>query len=291
MTPASPPFFTPYGSSRDDDRGLAAAQLFDVRPRSHDDAAAAGPVRLADPLAAEDDPAGREVRALDVLAQTLDVDVRVVDHRHHPVDHLGEVVRRDVGRHADGDPRGSVDEQVGEPRREDRGLAAALVVVGDEVDGVRVDVAEQLGRDPREACLGVAHRRGGVVVDVPEVPLRVDERIAHRERLRHANEGVVDGRVAMRVVVLHHVADDARRLHPRPIRLQAALLHRIEDPAVHRLEPVAHVWKGARDDDAHRVVQEARAHLLLELAAFDAAGAEALEIRHRGSARPGRFAR
>ncbi len=87
----------------DDDRGLAAAQLLDVRARAHDDAAAAGAVRVADPAAADDERAGREVGALDVLHQALDVDLRVVDHRDDGVDRLAEMVRRHVRRHPHGD--------------------------------------------------------------------------------------------------------------------------------------------------------------------------------------------
>ena len=63
-----------------------------------------------------------------------------------------------------------------------------------------------------EARLGVALGGGRVVVDVAEVALRVDERVAERERLRHADEGVVDRLVAVRVVLPHHVADDAGAL-------------------------------------------------------------------------------
>ena len=104
---------------------------------------------------------------------------------------------------------------------------------------------------------------------LPEVALPVDERVAHRERLRETNQRVVDRDVAVRVVRAHHVADHARALEARPIRLQAGLVHRVEHAAVHRLQPVADVRKRPRDDHAHRVVEEARAHLLLELAGFD----------------------
>ncbi len=51
-------------------------------------------------------------------------------------------------------------------------------------------------------------------------------------------------------------------------------MHAVEHAPVHRLQPVAHVRQGARDDDRHRVVEEARAHLLLELARLDPARAE-----------------
>src|SRR5690606_42161076 len=56
---------------------------------------------------------------------------------------LAQIVRRDVGRHADGDAGGAVDEQVREARREHRGLLRAAVVVVLEVDGVLVDVAHR----------------------------------------------------------------------------------------------------------------------------------------------------
>jgi hypothetical protein len=42
------------------------------------------------------------------------------------------------------------------------------------------------------------------------------------------------------------------------------------------LEAVADVGQRAPDDDAHRVVEVARAHLLLELARLDPAAAERL---------------
>ena len=79
------------------------------------DPAASGRVRVADPAASEDHPSGREVRALHVLHQALDVDLGVVDVRDHRVDRLAQVVRRDVRRHPDRDPRRAVDEQVREP--------------------------------------------------------------------------------------------------------------------------------------------------------------------------------
>src|SRR5581483_7981073 len=154
-------------------------------------------------------------------------------------------------------------------------------------------VPQELGREPGQPALGVAHGGRRVVVQRAEVALPVDERVAHREGLREADERVVDGGVAVRVVVAHHGADDARALLVRPVRLHAVLVHAVEDVPVHRLEAVAHVRQRARDDHRHRVVEEARAHLLLELARLDAAGAERLadHLRHRGSAPPSRLAR
>ena len=58
------------------------------------------------------------------------------------VDHLAEIVRRDVGGHTDSDALAAVDQQVREPRREDERLFGGPVVVRDHVDGVLVDARE-----------------------------------------------------------------------------------------------------------------------------------------------------
>ena len=141
----------------DDDRLLAALDRLDVRLRPHPHRPAAGAVGVADPGGAHDRAATGEVGPLDVLHQALGVDLGVLDVGLDRADHLAEVVRRDVRRHPDGDPRGAVDEQVREARRQHQRLGRGLVVVGTEVDGLRLDVAEHLGRDPGEPRLGVAH--------------------------------------------------------------------------------------------------------------------------------------
>ncbi len=264
----------------DDDRLLAALDRLDVRLRPHADRAAAGAVGLADPLAAHDRAAAGEVRALDVLHQALGVDLGVLDVGLDRADHLAQVVRRDVGRHADGDPGGAVDEQVREARGQDERLGRGLVVVGTEVDGLRLDVAEHLLGEALEAGLGVAHRRRRVVVDRAEVALAVDERVAQGELLRHPHERVVDRLVAVRVVLAHHLADDEGGLAVGPVRLQAEVVHRVEHPAVHGLEAVADVGQRAPDDHAHRVVEVRGAHLGGDLADLHVAASEDVRSFH-----------
>ncbi len=276
----------------DDDRVLASAELLDMRARTHDHAAASGSVRVPNPRAADDDAARREVGALDVLHEVLDARRRLVDQRDDGVDGLGEVVRRDVRRHPDRDSRRPVDEQVRKTRRQNLRLASRLVVVRSEVHGVRVDVAEKLRRELREATLRVALGGGRVVVDRAEVALTVDQWVAEREGLDESRDRVVDRARVVRVVLPHDVAGDPGALHVRAVRLVPRVVHRPENPTVHGLEPVADVRQRAADDDAHRVVEIARAHLLLELARLDATRAQRLDdVRHPGTSHPSRSAR
>ena len=264
------------GQLGDDDRLLALLERLDVRAGLEPDPSPAAGVGLADAARPQDDPAGGEVGALQVLHQALDVDLGVVDVGDRGADRLAQVVGRDVGRHPHRDPLRAVDQQVGEPGGQDQRLLLGAVVVRREVDGVRVEVAEHLGGDPRQPRLGVAHGRRRVVVDRAEVPLALDQRVAHREVLGQADQRVVDGGVAVGVVLPHHLADDEGALAEGPRGLQPVLVHREQDPAVDRLEPVAGVGQRPAHDHRHRVVEVGGLHLLLEPARLDVSAAQHL---------------
>ncbi len=96
------------------------------------------------------------------------------------------------------------------------GSLSDLVVVRLEVDRVLVDIVQQQGGGAGQPHLGVAHRRRVIAVHRAEIALPVDQRHAHGEGLRHADQGVVDRGVAVRVILTHDVADDAGRFAIRP---------------------------------------------------------------------------
>ena len=102
--------------------------------------------------------------------------------------------------------------------------------------------------------------------------MAVDERQAHRERLRHPHQRVVDRLVAVRVVLAPDLTDDAARLHVGAVGPQPELAHAEQDPALHGLEAVAGVGQRAGVDDAVRVLEEGAAHLLLDVDVDDPLG-------------------
>ena len=261
------------GQLGDDDCLIAAVvDVLDVRARAHQDAAAAGGVGAIDFPRPVDDARGREIRTGDQGHQFRDTDRRVVDQRDAGIHDFGQVVGRNVGRHADGDAGRAVDQQVGHAGRQHRGLDLGLVVVGDEVDRLLVDVGEQLRGEARHAHLGVAHCRRRVAVDRTEVALPVHDQVTHRERLRHAHDRVVDRDVAVRVVLADHVAHDARALLVGLVPVVAELAHRVQHTAVNRLQTVANVGQRATHDHAHRVVEVRLLHLVFEVDVQDFAG-------------------
>ena len=111
--------------------------------------AAAGAISLLDAGAAQDLPTGRKVRTPHEAHQLVVAGAGLLKQVKHGIDDLAEVVRRNVGGHPHGDSLASVDQQVGEPGREDLGLGVAPVEVADKADRLLVDSSEHGGAQLR----------------------------------------------------------------------------------------------------------------------------------------------
>jgi hypothetical protein len=227
-------------------------------------AAAPGTVTFAHPADAVDNACRRKIRSRQQIDQFVDRGSGIAQQRETGIHHFAEVVRRNVGRHANRNPRRTVDQQVRNTRRHDQRLFLRAVVVGPEVDRLLVDVGEQLVPDTRHAHFGVTHRGGVVAVDRTEVALPIDQHVAQRKILRHAHNGVVDRRVAVRMVLTDDIADDPRRFLVRLVPVIRQLVHGKQHAPMHRLEAVACVGQRAPDDHAHGIVEIRPTHLVFE---------------------------
>ncbi len=265
------------GELGDDDALLAGGDRLDAGGGAHLEGAAAGLVGVTDAVEAHDLAARGQVGAGDVAHQVVQRRLRRGDEVPQGLDDLDEVVRGDVGRHADRDAGGAVDDQVGDRRRQDDRLGLARVVVGLEVDGVLVDGRGHRRGGRRHPALGVTHRGGGVVGRA-EVAVPVDHRQPHGPRLGHPDQRVVDRTVPVGVQLAHHLADHAGALDVAPVGAHAHLVHRVEDPSLHRLEAVAGVGERTGVDDRVRVLQEGGLHLVADVGVEDVL----LEVVGRG---------
>ncbi len=268
------------GDLGDDDLFLVAAEAaLDADFATDDDAATAGGVGVGDALFAADDAAGGEVRAFDDFHEFFDGDVGGFNDFDDGVADFAEVVGREAGGHADGDALGAVDEEVGEFGGEDGGFFAGFVVVGDEVDGFFLDVLHHFHGGGGHAGFGVTHGGGGIAVEGAEVALAVDELVAHRPILGHADEGGVDDGFAVGVVVARSVAGDLGAFTMFRAWSELEVVHGDEDAALRRLEAVADVGERAVHDGGHGVGEVAFLEFVFDLEVGDAG----VLIGHGGS--------
>ncbi len=130
---------------------------------------------------------------------------------------------------------------------------------------------EEEARDFGQARLGVAVGGRVVAVDIAEIALPVDQRIARVEILRQAHQRVVDRLIAVRMEVAHHVADDLGRLLERGAGVEAEQAHAVEDAPVHRLEPVARIGQRPVHDGRERIGEVALLERLAQRDLLDVA--------------------
>ena len=185
---------------------------------------------------------------------------------------FGEIMRRNRSRHADGDALRAIGEQVRQSRgKNDRLLLVAGIIVA-EIDGVFVDAFEQKARDIGHARFGVAIGGGTVAVDIAEVPLTLDERVARGKILREPHQGVIDRLVAVRMERPHHVADDFRAFLERGARVEPQDLHAVENAPMHRLQPVARIRQRPPHDGRKGIGEIALFERVLQVHAIGTVG-------------------
>ena len=125
-----------------------------------------------------------------------------------------------------------------------------------EVDGFLVDVLQHRLGDGGQPGLGITVGCGGIAIDRAVVTLAVDQRVTQVPALGHPHHGVIDGRVAVRVVLLDDFADHTCALRVLAVGSEAFLLHRVQDAALDRLQAVTNIRQRPVDDHGHRVIDE-----------------------------------
>ena len=215
--------------------GDAPLVLVDLGGGADGDVPASGGVGADDAAHAVDGGGGREIGPLDVLHQLGDGDVGIVHVAHAGGGDLAQVVRRDVGRHTDGDTDRAVDQKVGYAAGQDGRLLELVVEVGHKVDDLFFDVGEHCVGEAAHARLGVTVGGGAVTVDIAEVAVPLYQRVAQREGLRQAHHRVVDGDVAVRMIAAQHVTDRGRRFAEGAVVREVILVHGVKYAAVDRL--------------------------------------------------------
>ena len=174
-------------------------------------------------------------------------------------------MRRNIGRHPNRNPGRAVGEQVRKRRRQHHRLVFLLIEIWLKIDRVLVEIAQEFLGNLLEPAFRIPVGGRRVAVDRAEVPLAVDQLIAHAKVLRHAHERVVHGGVAVRMVFTEHFTDDLGAFGVGPVVIQPDLAHRVEHAPIGRLQPVPGVGQGTADNDRHRVIDVSLLHLFADI--------------------------
>src|SRR3989344_3601937 len=141
-------------------------------------------------------------------------------------------MRRYISRHADSDADGSIEKQIGKFCRKDFRLLLSAIIVRLPINCFFINIYQQFLGNLSQPRFGIAIGGGRIAVNGAEVALSVNERVAERKILRHANQGVVNGSVAMRMVFSQRVTDDIGAFSEFSAMSQAIFPHRPKNAAL-----------------------------------------------------------
>jgi hypothetical protein len=118
-----------------------------------------------------------------------------------------DIMRGYAGRHTHGDTARAIGKQVREQAGHDLGLFILAIIGWFQIGSIFVQTAHQLDCRAGQPGFGVPIGGSIIAVDIAEISLPVDQRIAQREGLGEADHRVIDRLIAMRVIFTDDIAD------------------------------------------------------------------------------------
>ena len=143
----------------------------------------------------------REIRCLDVLHQTICINIIVINVCNAGIDYFRQVMSRHVGSHTYGNTRCTVYQQIRDACRHNGRFLQCIVKVRGKVNCFLIQISHQVFTHLLQTRFGITHSRCTVTVNRTEVTLTVYKRISHSPILSHTNQCTIYRRVSMRVVL------------------------------------------------------------------------------------------
>ena len=119
-------------------------------------------------------------------------------------------MRRNTGRHADGNARRPIGQQIGKSGGQHNRLFVFAIISGAKINRVAVNILQQQTGNFGHACFRVTHGGGIITIDIAKIALPINQWIAYGKILRQTHQCIINRLIAMRMVATDNIADNAR---------------------------------------------------------------------------------
>ena len=222
----------------------------------------AGPVNAFEIRLIRDNAACGEVRAREVRKHFRRIHLRLFEIGLDQVNELSQVVAGCGGGHTHRDTLRAVQKEIGNPGRQHHRLLQLLIVVQLIGHcGVQIPQHHLIG-EALQPGLGISGCGGGIALNGAEVSLSVHQRLHSLEILGQHHQRVVNGGVAVGMILTHGITADTGRLQCGPIMIHMELIHIIKHSPLHRLQAVPDIRHRTGGDYTHGIIQIGFLHFL-----------------------------
>ena len=165
-------------------------------------------IGFLDSLKSDDGAPGGKVWARNEAHQIFQGCLRMINQVSGGLDNLERVVGSHISGHAHRDSAGTINQQVGEPGGQNTGLSELVVVIGNKIHDVFIEVSNHRHGRGGQSRFGVPCS-GWAVIKRPKVSMTINHGHAHAKRLGESHQGVIDGAISVGMELTNHVAHDS----------------------------------------------------------------------------------
>ena len=184
-----------------------------------------------------------EIRSLNLSHQLINGDIRIINHHAQAIYYFPQIVRRNIGCHADGNPIGTIDQKIRDTGWQYYRFLQRTIIVWHKINGILVQIPEHFHSQFGHTHFSITHSGRRVSVNGAKVTMPIYQQIAGRKILCHTYCGFIYGGITMRMILTKNIADNTSRLLIWFARKHTRFLHRIKDSSVYRLETISHIRK------------------------------------------------
>ena len=136
---------------------FAAFELFNLRPRTHDNAPLSSLIGFLNLISPLHNSSRWKVRARQKLHEFVNLSFGVVNHIDHRIDDFCQIVRRNVRRISSRNPCRPIHQKIGKSSRQYGWFFLRIVKVPSKRHGALFNVLEQVARNLRQTSFGIPH--------------------------------------------------------------------------------------------------------------------------------------
>ncbi len=171
-------------------------------------ASPAGPIGLANPFFAQNQAACGKIGTFDILNNIIQIRIRMIHQGNGPVNHLSQIVRRNVGGHPHCNTGGTIDQQIRKSCRQHHRLLQGLIEIRHEINGFLPDIPQHFLRNLCHSCFRIAHGSRGIPIHGSKISMAVHQWIANGEILCKPYHGFINRTVPMGMIFAQHITDN-----------------------------------------------------------------------------------
>jgi len=222
-----------------DQRVLAVSFVgFHMGFGAHINAATTGVVSLMYTLGAVDNACCREIRSRQMLHDATDIQFGIFNQGDGGIDDFIDIMRRYIGSHTNSDTGGAIDQQPRNTGWKNQWFVFGFIVVRAEIDRFLVEVGQEFVGQLGHANFCITHGRCGITINRTKVTLAIDQHVAHRKRLCHADNGVIHGGITMWMVFTNNITHHSGGFFIGFVPVVAQYTHSVKYAPVNRFQAI-----------------------------------------------------